>query len=161
MRMNDMNDLPPLRFPPYDFKISRDSEKYFIFDEVRRKYVVLSPEEWVRQHLLHYFFSAELPRALMAVEKEWLIYKLRKRTDIVIFNKVGVPVMLVECKSPYVKIASRESAQALRYNLLLQCPFLLISNGIQHLYYRHNKLGTSLIATDLMAPENLRRLLAL
>lgn len=156
-----MNDLPPLRFPPYDFKLSRDEDKYFIFDEVRRKNVFLSPEEWVRQHLLHYFFSAELPRALMAVEKEWLIYKLRKRTDIVIFNKTGQPVLLVECKSPYIKIASRESTQALRYNLLLQCPYLLISNGIQHLFYRYNEQGTSLLAADLIAPEHLRELLSL
>jgi hypothetical protein len=123
----------PIVFPEYDFKIKQEEGRSFIFDLVRKKYVILSPEEWVRQHILHYLVGAmQYPRGLISVEKEIIVNRLRKRYDIVVFSPDRIPWMLVECKEPAVAISDQTLKQLLRYHQTLQCPFWMLSNGRQH-----------------------------
>ncbi len=119
-----------LLFAKYPFNIKHSAGKSLIFDRIRKKYVALTPEEWVRQHLAWYFIETHaFPAALINIEKKITLHGLTKRTDMVLFNRQGSPVMLVECKAPSVKISQAVMDQAGRYNLALQVPFLLISNG--------------------------------
>ncbi|HET8964176.1 MAG TPA: type I restriction enzyme HsdR N-terminal domain-containing protein [Chitinophagales bacterium] len=119
-----------LLFSEYQFNIKRSSDKELIFDRIRKKFVVLTPEEWVRQHLVWYFIETHnFPAALISIEKKITLHGLTKRTDIVLFNKHATPIMLIECKAPAVKLSQRVLDQAGRYNLVLKVPYLVISNG--------------------------------
>ena len=101
-----------------------------IFDAVRKKWVVLSPEEWVRQNILQYLLVIKkYPRALMAVEKEIKLGELKKRCDIVIYNRQSEPWMIIECKEMNVVLSQKTIAQILRYHITLQSKFLIITNG--------------------------------
>jgi len=122
-----------LNLPTYSFNIKSLDKGEQIFDICRKKWVALTPEEWVRQHLLHYF-TTELnyPAGLVAVELSIRINGLNRRCDIVIFNRKGVPVMIAECKAPEVKLDQKVFNQVARYNLDFQVPYLLISNGMKH-----------------------------
>jgi hypothetical protein len=127
--------MQPLNLPTYKFKIKSSENKLFIFDIIRKKYVVLTPEEWVRQHLIHYLIEEKnYPISLIAVEKKVTIHNLTKRTDILIFNNLGVPNIIVECKAPSVKISQDAFDQIARYNLKLDANFLIVSNGLSHFY---------------------------
>ncbi|MBK7110106.1 MAG: type I restriction enzyme HsdR N-terminal domain-containing protein [Chitinophagales bacterium] len=119
-----------LLFSEYQFNIKRSGDKELIFDRIRKKFVVLTPEEWVRQHLVWYFIETHgFPAALISIEKKITLNGLTKRTDIVLFNKHATPVMLVECKAPAIKLSQNVLDQAGRYNLVLKVPYLVISNG--------------------------------
>lgn len=119
-----------LNFSDYQFKIRREAGKQFIFDIVRKKFIALTPEEEVRQHLIHYFiYSYKFPKALLSVEKKITLHGMTKRTDLVLYNRLAKPVMLVECKAPEVPINQLVFDQAGRYNLVLQVPYLMVSNG--------------------------------
>lgn len=101
-----------------------------IFDSVRNKFVVNTPEEWVRQNTLKYFMEElNFPKSLMAVEKQFQLHRRKKRTDIVVYNNNGEPIILVECKRPSVKITQAAFDQAFRYNIILKVPYLVITNG--------------------------------
>jgi type I site-specific restriction endonuclease len=104
-----------------------------VFDYWRKKFVVLTPEEWIRQQFLA-FLADEMgyPRSLMAVEKAIQINRMSKRFDAVVYDRQGKPVMLIEFKSSKVELSQKTMEQAARYNLGLKVPYLLISNGIQH-----------------------------
>ena len=94
-----------LNLPTYDFKLKNSQNKTLIFDKLRKKYVVLTPEEWVRQHFVHFLMDKKkYPETLIAIEKQLIINNLKKRTDILIFNTNGNPEIIVECKAPSVKI---------------------------------------------------------
>ncbi|MBT8317034.1 MAG: type I restriction enzyme HsdR N-terminal domain-containing protein [Lutibacter sp.] len=122
-----------LNLPTYKFRIKSTKNKYEIFDIVRKKYVVLTPEEWVRQHLIHYLIEEKkYPISLIAVEKQLTINKLTKRTDILVFNTDGLPHIIVECKSPTIKISQNTFDQIARYNLKLNANYLIVSNGLEH-----------------------------
>lgn len=123
--------MQPLIFPTVDFRIRPLSGKQEIFDIVRKRFVALTPEEWVRQHVLH-FLSAEksVPLSLMAVEKKLTINTLVKRADIVVHERSGRPLMLVECKAPGVQITQQVFDQAARYDMVFHVNFLLITNGL-------------------------------
>lgn len=122
-----------LNLPTYKFRIKSTKNKYEIFDIVRKKYVILTPEEWVRQHLIHYLIEEKkYPISLIAVEKQLTINKLTKRTDILVFNTDGLPHIIVECKSPAIKISQNTFDQIARYNLKLNANFLIVSNGLEH-----------------------------
>jgi len=107
-----------------------DEGKLMIFDSIRNKYVVNTPEEWVRQNSVKYF-REELgfPKSLIAVEKSFKLHRRLKRTDIVLYNNNGVPMILVECKRPSIRITQQTFDQAFRYNLYLKVPYLVITNG--------------------------------
>jgi len=125
--------MQPLNLPTYKFRIKSNENKFAIFDIIRKKYVVLTPEEWVRQHLIHYLIEEKnYPISLIAVEKKVTVNKLTKRTDILIFNSFGLPEMIVECKAPSIKINQDTFDQIARYNLKLDANFLIVSNGLEH-----------------------------
>jgi len=122
----------PIAFAPYDFKIKYEHQLRYIFDPIRKKYVVLTPEEWVRQNILHYLMQEmQYPKGLISVEKEIRINGLRKRYDIVIYGDRLMPWMLVECKEPATVISDKTLQQLLRYHQTLQCPFWMLTNGRQ------------------------------
>jgi len=113
----------------FKFKMSSEGQT-LIFDPVRNKFVVNTPEEWVRQNTIKYF-TEELgfPKSLIAVEKQFQLHRRKKRTDIVVYNNNGEAVVLVECKRPSVKITQAAFDQAFRYNIYLKVPYLVITNG--------------------------------
>lgn len=105
-------------------------EKEWIFDKVRRQWVVLTPEEWVRQNFLQYIIKIkEYPESLIAVEKEIQLGDISKRFDIVVYDRNTLPWMIVECKEMNAALNQGTLNQALRYNIILQVPYIIITNG--------------------------------
>ena len=124
-----------LNFPTYSFRLKNSENNTHIFDVIRKKFVVLQPEEWVRQHCVQYLIHEKnYPISLINVEKELLINGLKKRYDIVVFNSDGSLILLVECKAPKVKISQGVFDQIARYNLKLKAPFLMVTNGLNHYF---------------------------
>ena len=124
-----------LNLPQYKFKLKSNENKTLIFDKVRKKYFVLTPEEWVRQHYVSFLIEEKkYPISLIALEKQLTINGLKKRSDILIFNTNGTPEIIVECKAPSVKITQETFDQIARYNLKLQANYLVVTNGLQHIF---------------------------
>ena len=125
--------MEKLNLPEYTFRYKEEKGKKFIFDEVRAKFVALTPEEWVRQNFLR-FMEAHLhyPKALTGVEKMLKVNGLSQRCDILLYNRRGAPVLIVECKAPSVPVNTRTLSQAARYNTTLKVPFLVLTNGLTH-----------------------------
>lgn len=120
-----------LNFPTYDFKVKREADKLQIFDRIRKKWIILLPEEWVRQHVIWFLIEEKkYPESLIAVEKSLKINQLTKRYDIVLYNKSAKPIMTIECKAPEVKIDEKTLEQALRYNSVIKAPYILLTNGL-------------------------------
>jgi len=127
--------MQKLNLPTYKFKLKSSENKTLIFDNLRKKYLVLTPEEWVRQHYVSFLIEEKkYPVSLIALEKQLTINNRKKRTDILIFNKEGKPDIIVECKAPYIKIAQDTFDQIARYNLKLKANYLIVTNGLQHFY---------------------------
>lgn len=125
--------MKDLNLPKYPFKISKEDNKLLIYDEYRKKKIVLTPEEWVRQHFLKFIeLEKGYPKSIIAVEKEVKVNNLKKRFDILIFDSNGKPNLIVECKSPKTKIDQSTFDQIARYNLTLKANFLVLTNGINH-----------------------------
>jgi len=123
--------LPQLCFPISNFKLKEEGDKLYIFDQSRRKFVLLTPEEWVRQSCLHFLHKHKnYPINLLSVEKSIKLNNLVLRYDIVAYSKKAKPVLLVECKAPDVKITQQTFDQIAVYNLELKVPYLLVTNGI-------------------------------
>lgn len=124
-----------LNLPKAEFRIKSKENTQLIFDNVRKKYVVLTPEEWVRQHVLYYLTEIKgYPKSLIAVEKQLVVNTLKKRFDILVFNKQGLPEIIVECKSPSIKISQHTFDQIARYNLKLNASYLMVTNGLSHYF---------------------------
>ena len=122
-----------LNFPSFEFKIRTINYRQEIYDPVRHKYVVLTPEEWVRQHLILYLsLIKKFPLSVMGVEKQLMLNKQPKRFDLVVFSRNGSPYLLVECKAPGVEITEKAFDQAARYNMLLKAEYFFITNGLDH-----------------------------
>lgn len=122
-----------LNLPSYPFKIKEDSNATYIFDEIRKKYLVLTPEEWVRQHVVQYLIlEKNYPKSLIKLEGGLTLNSLQKRSDILLYNNDGMKIMLVECKAPSVKITQSTFDQIARYNFIHQVNHLLVSNGLSH-----------------------------
>lgn len=127
--------MQQLNLPNYNFKLKSTENKTLIFDKIRKKYVVLTPEEWVRQHFVMYLLEdKKYPISLVAIEKQLTLNNLKKRSDILIFNKEGKPEIIVECKSPNVAISQDVFDQIARYNLKINANYLAVTNGLQHFY---------------------------
>ena len=125
--------MQKLNFPEYDFQLKKQDDKWLIFDPIRKKFYVLTPEEWVRQHTLQYLIQDKnYPKSLIAVEKELQINQTKRRFDIVVFNHRMTPEILVECKAPHIAISQKTFDQANQYNWLLKAPFLFLTNGLKH-----------------------------
>jgi hypothetical protein len=128
-------NLPPLNLPPYPFKISDDNGQLSLFDEIRKKNIILTPEEWVRQHFVQYLIRQKgYPRSLIRLEGGLKLNGLQKRTDIVVFNNSGQRILIVECKAPSVSIDQKTFDQVARYNMVHKVSLLAVSNGLQHYY---------------------------
>lgn len=122
-----------LDFPSYPFKIKQEISVTYIFDDIRKKYLVLTPEEWVRQHVVQYIIREKgYPKSLIKLEGGLKLNSLQKRTDVVVFNTRGEKILLIECKAPSVKITQKTFDQIARYNLVHKVPLLFVSNGLQH-----------------------------
>ncbi|WP_282014360.1 type I restriction enzyme HsdR N-terminal domain-containing protein [Marinifilum flexuosum] len=122
-----------LNLPTYSFKIKSDLQRKLIFDSIRKKYVVLTPEEWVRQNFIRYLVEEkDYPPSLIAVEKKVDVNLLPQRSDIVLYNRNANPVMIVECKASKIKITQDVFNQIARYNMKLRVPFLVVTNGLKH-----------------------------
>jgi type I site-specific restriction endonuclease len=128
-------NLPPLNLPPYPFKISDDNGQFSLFDEIRKKNIILTPEEWVRQHFVQYLIRQKgYPRSLIRLEGGLRLNGLQKRTDIVVFDSSGQRILIVECKAPSVSIDQKTFDQVARYNMVHKVSLLAVSNGLQHYY---------------------------
>ncbi len=125
--------MTPLNLPSFDVKVKKSEGKVFIFDGVRKKYVVLTPEEWVRQHMVNYLINHRFyPRALFRIEGSLTYNTLTKRSDILIYNRAGKPWMLIECKSSSIKLSQRAFNQAAIYNMTVGARYVAVSNGMVH-----------------------------
>lgn len=119
-----------IEYPPYRPKIKNEHDKEFIFDEFRKRWVILTPEEWVRQNFLQYLTRIKkYPASLIAIEKEIKLGELNKRFDIVVYDKETKPRMIIECKEMNVALDKTVFDQVLRYNIALNVPYLVITNG--------------------------------
>lgn len=120
-----------------------------MFDNIRKKWLQLTPEEWVRQHVVNYFTAhLKYPEALISLEKEIELNGTKKRYDIVVYNKNLKPVMIVECKSPSVELSQEVAEQASRYNLILNVEYVFITNGITDQLYKRGVIATKLPGFD-------------
>ncbi|ALU74546.1 type I restriction enzyme HsdR N-terminal domain-containing protein [Tenacibaculum finnmarkense] len=132
--------MQKLNLPTYKFRLKSNDNKTFIFDNLRKKYLVLTPEEWVRQHFVRFLMEEKkYPATLIAIEKQLIINNLKKRTDIVIFSSDGTPNIIVECKAPKIKIAQDTFDQIARYNLKLNANYLIVTNGLEHYFCQLDK----------------------
>ena len=124
-----------LNFPKFDYRFKSTENKVSIFDIIRKKFVILQPEEWVRQHCVHYLIDhKKYPKSLINVEKELTVNGLKKRYDIVIFNPDGSIFLIVECKAHNITISQDTFDQIARYNMSLNATYLMATNGINHYY---------------------------
>lgn len=136
-----LNNLsfPALDFPSYKFSIRENKGKQEVFDFIRKKYVTLTPEEWVRQHTMHFLHTQlSVPAGLMIIEKSLSLNTLSKRADILVYGKDGEPKMLVECKAAGIKINHGVFEQIARYNLIFKVKYLFVTNGINHFSFKVN-----------------------
>lgn len=127
--------MQPLQFPRYQFRFKNSENKVAIFDEVRKKFIILTPEEWVRQHVVHYLMKEKnYPKSWVNVEKQIKINGLTKRYDVVVFNPDGSIYLLVECKAPEIKINQNTFDQIARYNMVIKAQYLMVTNGLEHYF---------------------------
>jgi hypothetical protein len=138
--------MQALNFPEFHFRFSHENGKEKIFDVVRKKYISLTPEEWVRQNMIAFLVNIKLvPSSLIGVEKQLLLNGLIKRFDIAVFNRSGLPVLLVECKAPSISITEKTFDQAARYNMQLKVNYFVITNGIDHYCCRIDYVNSSYV----------------
>ena len=125
--------MTALNFPVFDVRTKAEGKRTLIFDSIRKKYVALTPEEWVRQHLIHYLVAEKgYPATLISVETPLKYAQLDKRSDVLVHDRNGQPLMLAECKAPEVAITQKVFEQVAVYNLTIQAPCLMVTNGLQH-----------------------------
>ena len=129
--------MNPLNFPEFDCKIKEENGKWYIFDGIRKKYLVLTPEEWVRQHIVNFLIHhRQYPKSLIRLEGGTQFNEVRGRSDIVVFGRDGNPFLLVECKAPEIKLSQRDIEQLGIYNLNHRAAYIMLSNGLQnHVYH--------------------------
>ena len=129
--------MQKLNFPSYSFRFKNNQNKIAVFDELRKKFIILTPEEWVRQHCVKFLQTEkEYPSSLINVEKQLKLAGLTKRYDIVVFEPDGKIKIIVECKAPSVKITQETFDQIARYNLSLNADLLMVTNGMEHFFCR-------------------------
>lgn len=127
--------MQKLNFPAYTFRFKNSENKVAIFDEIRKKFILLTPEEWVRQHVVKFLLDQKkYPRSHVNVEKVLKINGLIKRYDIVVFQPDGKIHLLVECKAPEVSISQSTFDQIARYNMTMEASYLMVTNGLNHYF---------------------------
>ena len=126
--------MQALAFPPFGFKTKSSENKRYIFDVIRKKFVLLTPEEWVRQHVLSDLIDKGISKTRLSVEKQFEVMGQKKRFDVVVAGKNASIALLVECKAPTVAITQATFDQIARYQLALNASYLMLTNGMQHFY---------------------------
>ncbi|MBV2196700.1 MAG: type I restriction enzyme HsdR N-terminal domain-containing protein [Flavobacterium sp.] len=127
--------MQKLNFPTYSFRFKNSENKVSIFDEIRKKFILLTPEEWVRQHVVQFLLQdKKYPKSYINVEKLIKINDLSKRYDGVVFQPNGEIFLLIECKAPEVSISQQTFDQIARYNLVLKAKYLMVTNGLNHYF---------------------------
>ncbi|ESU25306.1 hypothetical protein FLJC2902T_31140 [Flavobacterium limnosediminis JC2902] len=127
--------MQKLNFPAYTFRFKNSENKLAVFDEIRKKFVALTPEEWVRQHVVQFLMQHKnYPKSYINVEKSIKINGLTKRYDAVVFQPDGKIFLLVECKAPEVPISQQTFDQIARYNMILEAKYLMVTNGLNHYF---------------------------
>lgn len=125
-----------LNLPPFEIRLQGRGGKPYVWDILRMRYVRLTPEEWVRQHFVHYLVEhLSYPAELMMNEVSLHVGNLNRRADTILYNKALQPLILIEYKAPEVALSARVLGQAVRYNYTLRVPYLIISNGLEHQAY--------------------------
>lgn len=146
--------MDKLNLPDYLPLLRVNTVKKQILDPVRRKYVALTPEEWVRQNLVQHLLALGYPMGLIAVEQPITLNGLQKRCDIVVYNRQAEPCMIVECKAPQVAVTQKVFDQIAVYNIKLNVEYLIVSNGLQHFCCKIDKLTRNVeFLTDFPSPE--------
>lgn len=147
-----------LNLPTYEAKIRKNSNGLEIFDPLRRKYIALTPEEWVRQHFINYLINYKnYPSSLMANEAGIKLNSLTRRCDTVVYNNQLEPLMIIEYKESKVQITQNVFDQVVRYNTVLKVPYIVVSNGISHYCCRMNYEDQSFeYLTDIPEYQSLR-----
>ncbi len=132
--------FPDLKYPLPKLRLrKKNDDQIEFFDTIRKKWLLLTPEEWVRQHVVCYLSSVKgYSPSLISVEKEIDLNGAKKRYDVVVYDKFMSPHIIIECKAPHVTMNSDVLEQALRYNLVLQVPYVMITNGITDFVFYHN-----------------------
>jgi hypothetical protein len=123
-----------LNLPEYEYSVKKDEGKVWIFDIIRKRFIVLTPEEWVRQHFVNFVISVlNYPRTLMKIETGLVYNKLNKRSDIIVYDRQGLPWMIIECKAPDQKLSQQTLEQVTMYNASLKARYVAVTNGLMHL----------------------------
>ncbi len=130
--------MKKLNLPLFEFKIKKENKNNIIFDEIRKKWMILTPEEWIRQNFIKYIISKKYPASHINCEKVFYINKVLKRYDIVVYNSFGKVEILVECKSPNIKINKDHFDQVMRYNIELKSKRIVLTNGLENYYFKYN-----------------------
>jgi hypothetical protein len=150
--------MEKLNFPDYEFRIIRTSDnKLMIFDNLRKKEILLTPEEWVRQNIIRFLVSdRRFPPSLISVESGLKVNRLSRRYDVLIFNREGNPLVLIECKAPNVTVNQETFNQITAYNLTVHAKYFLVSNGKKHFFASYDQnLKKFLFLDDIPFFENL------
>lgn len=130
----------PINLPPAKLKLTRKDEAVYVWCVIRNKNLVLTPEEWVRQHIIHFLISEkQFPKGLIASEFALTYNGRSKRADVVVFNRTSKPIFIVECKAPEVELTEATLHQIAQYNFELKVDFLLLTNGINHVMCMINR----------------------
>jgi len=131
--------MKKLNLPLFEFKIKKENKNNIIFDEIRKKWIILTPEEWVRQNFIKYIISRDYLASHINCEKAFYINKVQKRYDIVVYNSIGEVEILVECKSSEIKINNTHFDQVMRYNIELKSKWVILTNGLENYYFKFNE----------------------
>ena len=137
--------MKKLNLPLFEFKIKKENKNNIIFDEIRKKWIILTPEEWIRQNFIKYIISKKYPASHINCEKVFYINKVQKRYDIVVYNSSGEVEILVECKSPDIKINNDHFDQVMRYNIKLKSKRIIVTNGLENYYFKFNEITNDYI----------------
>lgn len=134
-----------LKYPSFNIKLKKENNQTFVFDPVRKKWLVLTPEEWVRQHVLNFLIEEKnFSPSKISIEKEIQINDVKKRFDIVVYGNSFEPFILIECKAPYIELDESVTEQALRYNLELKSEYVMITNGLKDFIFKGQKIVENL-----------------
>ena len=131
--------MQSLAFPQYRFKTKSNENKRYIFDPIRKKFVLLTPEEWVRQHVVQDLLDKNISQTRISVEKQFDVMGQKKRFDVVVAGANASIALLVECKAPEIALKQNTFDQIARYQLALKADFLMLTNGMQHIYCQIDK----------------------
>ena len=130
-----------LNLPLFEFKIKKENNNTIIFDQIRKKWIILTPEEWVRQNCIRFLEKEKkFNKSLISVEKKISLNNTTKRFDILVYDNDGSCLLLVECKAPNIKIDQNSFDQIIRYNQVINAKFLMVTNGIIHYYCKINNI---------------------